>query len=164
MPDSVLEVSCRVCPGVIDRVPAADIAQAVAEHCAQLHPGLVPVAGEHYVVLAATPVCDACMSLVELPWWEHVSTPPTPVAGEQDRDQRWILCATCHALWASGDLIRWVRHAWAVAIDRAPWLAQGSPDAQADSRAHLARTFRTLLQRLDAGHVVTLVEDDGPGA
>jgi len=162
MPDDVVEVHCQVCPGVIDVVSRSDIRQAAAEHYQQLHPGTGPVEGRHFVVLDAPLVCDTCMSLVELPWWEHISTPPTHVGGHQDRDQRWILCTTCHGLWAGGDLIRWVRHAWAVAIDRAPWLAQGCPDVQADARAHLARTFQTLLQRLDAGRVVTLIEDRGP--
>jgi hypothetical protein len=152
----VVEVSCRVCPGVIDRVPLVDVAQASAEHFVQLHPGLVPIPGQHYVVSVATPVCDTCLSMIELPWWEHISTPPTPAAGQEDRDGRWLLCSHCHDLWARRDLSGWVRQAWAVHVQRAPWLARGSTALRTANRAHLASTLRVLLERLDPGHQITL--------
>jgi hypothetical protein len=153
---TVVEVSCRVCPGVIDRVPAADADQAAVEHFAQLHPGLLPVAGEHYLLLDATPVCDACLALLEPPWWEHLSTPPTPAAGQEDRDGRWMLCDPCHDLWTRRALAGWVRRAWTTQAERAPWLAHGSPALRTDARAHLAGVLRQLLERLDDGRRITL--------
>jgi hypothetical protein len=90
--EGVVEVSCRVCPGLIDRVPASEAAQVALEHFAQLHYAMAPVEGEHYLTTPAALVCDACLTVVELPWWEHVSTPPTPVAGQDDRDSVWLLC------------------------------------------------------------------------
>lgn len=158
----VVEVSCRVCPGLIDRVPRAQAAQAAWEHFAQVHPGSrsswagVPVEGEQYLVLPAALVCDACLAVLELPWWEHTSTPPTPAAGQGDRDGRWLLCDACHGLAAAGRLSPWVRHAWASHLDRAPWLATASPARRLDTRAHLAATLRTLLERLDPGQRITL--------
>jgi hypothetical protein len=153
---AVVEVSCRVCPGVIDRVPAAEADQAAVEHCARLHPGLVPVAGEHYVLLDATPVCDTCLTLLEPPWWEHVSTPPTPAAGQADEDGRWLLCDPCHDLWAGRHLGGWVRHTWRTQVRRAPWLADGPDARRTDARAHLAGVLRHLLERLDDGRRITL--------
>jgi hypothetical protein len=105
MTTAIVEVSCRVCPGgVIDRLPAADVAQAVTEHFTQLHPRITPVAGEHYVTLEATPACDACLALLEPLYWQHVSTPPTPAADQDDRDGLWLLCGRCHDLHAQGAL------------------------------------------------------------
>jgi len=160
MTEVVVEVSCRVCPGLIDRVPRAAAAQAVLEHFAQLHParltGGVPVEGEDYAVLTATLVCDTCLTLVEPPWWEHVSTPPTPAGGGDDRDGRWLLCDACHDLWARRTPGAWVRHAWAVHLQRAPWLADGSAAQRTDARVELAATLRLLVDRLDPGRRVTL--------
>jgi hypothetical protein len=80
--DEVAEVSCRVCPGLIDRVSPAEAEQAALEHFAQLHPGWRPVAGRDYDVLADPGlVCDTCLARVEPPWWLHISTPPTPSGG-----------------------------------------------------------------------------------
>jgi hypothetical protein len=117
---AVVEVSCRLCPGVIDRVPAAETDQAAVEHYAQLHPGLAPVTGEHYLLLDTPPVCDACLTLLEPPWWEHLPAPPTPATGQQDRDGRWLLCDPCHDLCAQRNLSGRVRHSWATQAERAP--------------------------------------------
>jgi hypothetical protein len=154
MAEVVWEVSCRVCPGLIDRVPQAEVARAAFEHFDHVHPGQLAVEGEGYLVLAATPVCDTCLTLLELPWWEHVSTPPTPVAGEQDRDGRWLLCDACHDLCTHRSLSGWVRRAWATQTGRAPWVSD--PALRIDARAQLAATLRTLLERLDPGRRITL--------
>jgi hypothetical protein len=94
--------------------------------------------------------------VVELPWWEHVSTPPTPAAGQADPDGRWLLCDACHDLAVQRRHSGWVRRAWASHLDRAPWLAEASPTLRAGARAELAATLRTLLDRLDAGRRVSL--------
>jgi hypothetical protein len=153
---AVVEVSCRVCPGLIDRVPAVEAADVAREHFGQLHPGTAAVLGEHYTAAAAALVCDTCLVVVELPWWEHLSTPPTPAAGQADRDGQWLLCDPCHDLAIRHHLSGWVRRAWASHLDRAPWLAQASPALRTDTRAELAATLRTLLDRLDAGRRVSL--------
>jgi hypothetical protein len=152
----VVEVSCRVCPGLIDRVPADEAADVARQHFTQLHPGLTPVAGEHYTAAAAALVCDTCLAVVELPWWEHVPTPPTPAAGQADPDGQWLLCDACHDLAVQHHLSAWVRRAWASHLDRAPWMAQASPALRTDMRAELAATLRTLTDRLDPGHRVSL--------
>lgn len=150
-----MEVFCGFCPGVIDRVPAEEGHRAAVEHFRQLHPLVRPALG-HYTALAATPACDACLAILELPWWEHVCTPPTPAGGQDDRDGRRLLCDGCHNLWARRTLGAWVRRAWTVHVDRSPWPARSSPAVQLDARAQLATTFRLLVERLDTGHRVTL--------
>ena len=152
--DVVVEVSCRVCRGLIDLVPPVEVAQVVGEHFAQVHPdGGLPVEGEQYLVLPASPTCDTCLAVVELPWWDHVSI---PAGGQVDHDGLWLLCDACHDLWAGGALGAWVRYAWGRHLERAPWLAESSPDLRLDSRAELAGTLRALPERLDAGRRVTL--------
>lgn len=157
MPESVLEVSCLTCPGVIDVVNPDRVRQAALEHYQQLHPAVrAPVEGTHYVAIDAPRVCDTCLGLIELPYWEHISTPPTHAGGELDRDGRWLLCDTCHALWAGRNLAGWVRRALAVAVERSPWLLRSSPQLRVDLRAQLADTFRHLLERFDEGRRVSL--------
>ena len=151
-----MEVFCGICPGVIDRVPAEEAPQAAVEHFRQLHPLIRPAFGQHYTALAATAACDACLAILELPWWEHLCTPPTPAGGQDDRDGHWLLCDACHDLWARRMLGAWVRRAWTVHVDRSPWLARSSPAVQLDARAQLATTLRLLVERLDTGHRVTL--------
>ena len=151
-----MEVSCRVCPGVIDRVPVGEAAEVARVHFAQVHGGMTPVPGEHYSAAAAALVCDTCLAVVELPWWEHVSTPPTPAAGQADRDGRWLLCDACHDLAVQRRVGGWVRRAWVSHLDRAPWLGETSPTLRTDARAELAATLRTLLDRLDTGRRVSL--------
>lgn len=151
-----MEVFCRVCPGVIDRVPTEEAPPIAAEHFRQLHPLVRPGLGQHYTALPATPACDTCLAILELPWWEHVSTPPTPASGQDDHDGRWLLCDACHDLWAHQTLGAWVRRAWTVHLHRSPWLAHLSPAFQLDARAQLATTLRLLIERLDTGHRVTL--------
>ena len=87
---------------------------------------------------------------------EHVSTPPTPAAGQADRDGRWLLCDACHDLAAQRRLSGWVRRARASHLHRATWLAQASPALRTDARAELAATLRTLLDRLDPGRRISL--------
>ena len=154
----VMDVHCRLCPGLIDRVPLAQAGLVAGEHFARWHPGVSPVDGVHTSVLPAARVCDACLVVVELPWWLHVSTPRTPAAGHEDADGRWLLCQSCHDLWAGADLLGWIRRAWAVAIDRAPWLAREPAAVRAGARGHLADTLRPLLQRLDPGRQVTVAQ------
>ena len=154
----VMDVHCRLCPGLIDRVPLAQAGLVAGEHFARWHPGVSPVDGVHTSVLPAARVCDACLVVVELPWWLHVSTPRTPAAGHEDADGRWLLCQSCHDLWAGADLLGWIRRAWAVAVDRAPWLTREPAAVRAGARGHLADTLRPLLQRLDPGRQVTVAQ------
>jgi hypothetical protein len=157
MPAFVLEVSCLTCPGVIDVVNPDRVRQAAVEHYRQLHPWVPsPAEGTDYVAIDAPKVCDACLGLIELPYWEHVSTPPTHAGGELDRDGAWLVCDTCHDLWAEQNLSGWVRRGLAVAVERSPWLLQASPDLRTGMRAELAGTLRQLLERFDAGRRVTL--------
>ena len=155
-----MDVRCLVCPGLIDRVVRAEAPPAVAEHFRQHHPGIGLVEGQHWEIRPAPLVCDTCLAVVELPWWEHISTPHTHVDGHLDGDGIWLLCDTCHQLWGSGDLVGWVRRGWSVAVDRAPYLLQDPPTMQAESRRHLADTLRPLLERLDDGRRVTVRPPD----
>jgi hypothetical protein len=91
MPAFVLEVSCLTCPGVIDVVSPDRVRQAAVEHYQQLHPWVPsPAAGTDYVAIDAPTVCDTCLGLIELPYWEHISSPPTHAGGELDRDGIWL--------------------------------------------------------------------------
>jgi hypothetical protein len=157
MPAFVLEVSCLTCPGVIDVVNPDRVRQAAVEHYQQLHPWVpTPAEGTDYVAIDAPKLCDTCLGLIELPYWEHISTPPTHAGGELDRDGAWLVCDTCHDLWAEQNLSGWVRRGLAVAVERSPWLLQASPDLRTGMRAELAGTLRNLIERFDAGRRVTL--------
>jgi len=156
----VIDVRCLVCPGLIDRVPRAEAWPAAAEHYRQHHPGVALVEGQHWEIRPAPLVCDTCLAVVELPWWEHVSTPHTHVGKERDEDGIWLLCDTCHGLWRRGDLVGWVRHAWSVTVERAPWLLKDTPTIQAKSRRHLADMLRSLQERLDGGQRITVRPPD----
>ena len=87
----ILDVRCLLCPGLIDRVARREVDEAVWAHWQRWHPATpTPVAGASYAVSPAPPVCDTCLILIERPWWEHVSTPPTPALGYADGDGRWL--------------------------------------------------------------------------
>ena len=156
MSEVIHEVQCLVCPGLIDRVPAAQARAVAAEHLARWHRGVDPATGPHHTTHPAARVCDACLTIVEVPYWAHTSTPPTPAAGQDDTDSTWLLCDRCHQLHAAGALVPWAAHAWRTGVQRAPWMARMDPAAKLDSRTHLADVLRTLLERLDDGAPVTV--------
>jgi len=127
MLESVLEVSCLTCPGVIDVVNPERVRQAAIEHHQQLHPWVrTPVEGTDYVAIAAPKVCDTCLGLIELPYWEHISTPPTHAGGELDRDGRWLdifrILASCVSELRVCVLDMSVRQGPAVASSVPAWL------------------------------------------
>lgn len=100
------------------------------------------------------------ISILELPWWQHVSTPPTDgPRGEKDSDGFWVLCDRCHELHAAGRLSAWVRSALQVQTSRAPWVRRIDSEIQLDMRAQLAITLRLLLERLDDGRRVTVTTE-----
>ena len=159
MSEIILDVRCLLCPGLIDRVARREVDEAVWAHWQRWHPATpTPVAGASYAVRPAPPVCDTCLIVIERPWWEHVSTPPTPALGYEDGDGRWLLCDPCHDLFTAGNLRGWVQRGWAVAVDLAPWMGREPAATRAQMRLSLADTLHLLIERLDTGRRITVAE------
>jgi len=168
--EDIVDLECLLCPGLVDRVALHEVRNVAREHLSSLHPievaalqatlarpdQLDQVLAQHWRGRAAVPVCDACYSILEPPYWDHTSTPPTHSGGFRDDDGGWLLCDTCHDLCAAGRPGAWVRHAWTSTTARYPWLLRLSPDGQIGSRAELAGTLRLLVSQLDEGKRLSL--------
>lgn len=161
--DDIVDLECLLCPGLVDRVHLEEVRTVAREHLSSVHPletaALQATGGrldDHWRGRVAGPVCDACYSILEPPYWDHTSTPPTHAGGFRDEDGGWLLCNTCHDLCTAGRPGAWVRHAWTSTTARYPWLLRLSPDGQIGTRAELAGTLRLLVQRLDEGERLTL--------
>jgi hypothetical protein len=154
----IYEVHCISCPGLIDRVAQSQAEAVGYEHYATHHP-MTPVpagGGDLWEARVAAPVCEVCWAILEPPYWQHVSTPPTHAGGGRDESGEWLLCDSCHDLHAQGALGRWTQRAFRHTTDRAPWMKSLPADLMLEARAELAGTIRLLLQRLDGGRRISL--------
>jgi hypothetical protein len=165
--EDIVDLECLLCPGLVDRVRLEEVREAAHTHLGTLHPlevaALRATGGhldkqldQHWRARPPVPVCEACYSILEPPYWEHVSTPPTHAGGFRDTSAQWLLCCACHELRIAGRPGAWVRHAWNTTTTRYPWLLRLPADSQLGARAELAGTIRLLLERLDQGQRLTL--------
>lgn len=149
-------IDCRVC-GMVGGGPASTIPACIERHWSRIHPDTTVIAaGIDYQVRPAATRCDACPVAIELPYWRHVSDPPTDGRITKDADGIWYLCDTCHDLFAAGKVTAWVRYAWAQNLRESPFLSE-VPERHG-LRADLAEKFHKLMLRLDEGRRLTLMD------
>jgi len=88
--EDIVDLECRLCPGLVDRVTLHEVRTVARDHLHTLHPievaalrattcpdQLDQALSRHWQGRAAVPVCDTCYSILEPPYWDHTSTPPT---------------------------------------------------------------------------------------
>jgi hypothetical protein len=161
--DDIVDLECLLCPGLVDRVHLEEVRDVAREHLSALHPietAALQASGgrldDQWRGRVAVPVCDACYSILEPPYWDHTSTPPTHAGGFRDDDGGWLLCDQCHELRIAGRPGAWTRYVWTTVSSRYPWMQHLTPDGQLGTRAEMASTIRLLLERLDQGERLTL--------
>jgi hypothetical protein len=148
--DTTMNVHCTFC-GLVAMCPKYDLVPVVAEHFLTKHPDLKrPTLGVHYRVFEAPVRCDSCGDVVELPFWTHISNPPTSVLPTIDYDGRWAVCDTCHDLWVERDLAGLIDHHWEITMAQAPGLVR-TPDIEHQIKSVVAERYRLLFERWDGG-------------
>lgn len=147
--DVAMSLECVTC-GLLGVATNAQAAVLVATHFAQIHPGIHAQEGREWVRYVAPLRCDICNDVVELPYWTHISTPPTIVGPVVDNDGSWLVCDPCHALFAARDLNAMIERNVEIATIQTPGLA-AAPQVVAAMRALGEERLRLLFQRWDAG-------------
>lgn len=152
-------VRCLLGCGIVAQTPEPDVPQRVAVHFQLVHPDVQqPLRQNREWESFASPLrCDTCNEVVELPYWRHVSTPPTRSSFTFDADGLWLLCETCHDLRTRGDLAGWVQRHEAIAVEQSPILLT-LPQVRATMRNERAAVMRQLLERLNDGEWISLPE------
>lgn len=142
-------VECTQC-GLIGQTPLQDIARLMLGHFKRVHPDQKVITDDDWTAYESPPRCDTCNAIAELPYYTHVSSPPTNIGNTVDTDGLWLVCQGCHDLWAARDLPGWIRRYMAVANDQMPKMINDS-EARSIVRAEMVRGYRLLLERFDAG-------------
>lgn len=145
------------CPrcGLVAAGPRGYVAVPVALHFRQEHPEMKLVrVGVEWTMRVAPTRCDTCSNAVELPYWTHISDPPTSSATMIDADGRWVLCDACHAYVVANDAVGWAKHCWSNAVRQSPFIAHGANSPPL--RLSLSRHLALLLTNIDAGERNTL--------
>lgn len=150
-------VLCERGCGQIHIVPASGVHTTARRHFGARHPGLVMTSSDYRYFPSPTR-CDACLDVVEPPWWVHISDPPTNTSVVIDHDGIWVVCDACHDLFAIRHVSALVRRHMDVAKANTPLLSQ-RPDLAQTLRQEMAATMANLVINLDAGTRVTARED-----
>ncbi len=151
-------VECRSC-GLIAAGPRDGVGLGISLHFEEFHDSKIAIEHRDFTTRVAPLRCDTCSSPVELPYWSHISDPPTHQRSMKDVDGIWLLCDTCHTLATTGQSNAWLRHCWARAVAGSPWLETGP--GRDETRVALGQHLRLLMTRLDAGDRNT-IHNPGP--
>jgi hypothetical protein len=143
-------VECHTC-GLIGQTPPQDVLRLAIDHFKRVHPDVKVITDDLWQAYESPPRCDTCNAIAELPYWSHRSDPPTDVGNTIDVDGLWLVCGGCHDAWSARNLAGWVRRYMSVANDQMPKMIN-DPEAQTLVRAEIARGYRLLFDRFDAGY------------
>lgn len=143
----LVEDSC----GLIGAGPEEVVPELLAGHFHKHHPDVSAlIEGVHFTIREAPMRCDVCNDTVELPWWNHVSDPPTHTEFARDADGLWLLCDQCHGFFAADDTKGWLRHVVQV-VKGQTTLWSGSTEKEQDLRAWMWAILTELYENLDDG-------------
>lgn len=131
-----------------------EVPRAVAVHFFFIHhrTGGDLIEGRDWRRLDPAPHCDLCGTIAELPWWEHIATPP--LVEVDDRDGRWLVCDPCHELVVHKDAEQLFHRAWTQSTQVSPWVTTGDLTTLLQQR--LRRMMTLAIESFDAGRRETL--------
>ena len=153
------DVVCVTC-GLVGMCPRYDVAETIIRHYAVEHPHeRVSFGGTQFTATPAPRRCDTCNAVVELPYWTHVSDPPTSVGAIIDHDGLWLICDPCHTLWAADNRAGIAQRSWRNVCEQSPFLNQAGREDIV--KASAMERLRLLFDRWDKGTRNT-IEAPGP--